>query len=576
MTSASHAARTPIDDFAAFLEAADRGERIVAVVAPAAASSFPDRTLNLNGWMASIGVRAVFDVSFGAELTVQSYVEHIRTGNPQCVIAQPCPALVTFIQIYHPELIPYLAPADSPMMHTMKMIRSFFPEYADHRVAVVSPCVAKRREFDQVGIGDFNVTIRSIHGHFEKNGLSLDMFPPRDFDNPPAERAVLFSSPGGLMRTAEREVPGIGSRTRKIEGPHTIYPYLEGLKASIDAGTAPLLIDCLSCEKGCNGGPGTLNRRTHPDTVEAPIEARARRHQETYRKKSRFGNGKKDAARLHKYVEAHWNPEMYRREYDDFSDHFNLRQPDKQQLEAIYNSTYKTKEEDFLNCSSCGYRNCEEMAIALFNGLTKPENCRHFKEHAVAHETQSAIEAHEKLEMESVQRMAYMKNIAQMIEELFRQSEEIEATCGSNERKTGEAAAGVNRMAGVMARLKESTQQIGSVLEIVGHIAEQSHILGLNATIEATRAGDSGKGFEVVAQEIQKLAQDTNIEIGQIRNTLKTINKHAEETANLSVKSCDIMNEIKNASKAISKVVQEQTSVIATIAEESKSLLKNR
>ncbi len=107
------------------------------------------------------------------------------------------------------------------------------------------------------------------------------------------------------------------------------------------------------------------------------------------------------------------------------------------------------------------------------------------------------------------------------------------------------------------------------------HIAEQSHILGLNATIEATRAGDSGKGFEVVAQEIQKLAQDTNIEIGQIRNTLKTINQHAEETANLSVKSCDIMNEIKNASKAISKVVQEQTSVIATIAEESKSLLKN-
>jgi hypothetical protein len=137
--------------------------------------------------------------------------------------------------------------------------------------------VAKRREFDEVGIGDFNVTIRSIHDHFVKNNLSLDMFPQRDFDNPPAERAVLFSSPGGLMRTAEREVPGIGSRTRKIEGPHTVYPYLQGLKASIDAGTAPLLVDCLSCEKGCNGGPGTLNRKTHPDTIEAPIEERDRR-----------------------------------------------------------------------------------------------------------------------------------------------------------------------------------------------------------------------------------------------------------------------------------------------------------
>jgi iron only hydrogenase large subunit-like protein len=53
-------------------------------------------------------------VSFGAELTVQSYLAHVSANAPRLVIAQPCPAIVSFIEIYHPELIPFLAPADSP------------------------------------------------------------------------------------------------------------------------------------------------------------------------------------------------------------------------------------------------------------------------------------------------------------------------------------------------------------------------------------------------------------------------------------------------------------------------------
>ena len=55
----------------------------------------------------------MFDVSFGAELTVKSYLEYIRARHPEMVISQPCPAIVTFVEIYMPELLPYLAPADS-------------------------------------------------------------------------------------------------------------------------------------------------------------------------------------------------------------------------------------------------------------------------------------------------------------------------------------------------------------------------------------------------------------------------------------------------------------------------------
>lgn len=71
----THEARIPLDDFDAFMKALARKENLVAVVAPAIAASFPGTYLRVNGWLKDQGVQAVFDVSFGAELTVKSYLE---------------------------------------------------------------------------------------------------------------------------------------------------------------------------------------------------------------------------------------------------------------------------------------------------------------------------------------------------------------------------------------------------------------------------------------------------------------------------------------------------------------------
>ncbi|MDR3168019.1 MAG: 4Fe-4S binding protein, partial [Treponema sp.] len=121
ITACTHGARIGIDDFDLFMEDLKKGVNILAIVAPAVAANFEGRYLEVNGFLKSLGVKAIFDVSFGAELTVKSYVNYIAKKNPPTVIAQPCPTLVSFIEIYRPELIPYLAPADSPMLHTMKM-----------------------------------------------------------------------------------------------------------------------------------------------------------------------------------------------------------------------------------------------------------------------------------------------------------------------------------------------------------------------------------------------------------------------------------------------------------------------
>ena len=253
----THDARVGCDDTERFLSDLQRHTPMVAIVAPAVAVSYPNLYLRINGWLEQMGVTAAFDVSFGAELTIKSYLEHVRQNQPMAVIAQPCPAIVNYVEMYRPELLPYLAPADSPMLHTIKMIREFYPQYRGHKIVVLSPCIGKRREFDETGLGDYNVTFQGLDRYFEKHGIQLEAFPEREYDNPPAERAVLFSTPGGLMRTAMREVPGIEERVRKIEGCPAIYHYLDSLPEAIRKGRAPLIVDCLNCELGCNGGTGT-------------------------------------------------------------------------------------------------------------------------------------------------------------------------------------------------------------------------------------------------------------------------------------------------------------------------------
>jgi iron only hydrogenase large subunit-like protein len=374
----THEARVGIDDFDEFLNAAGKKEKIVAITAPAIASNFPGEYLNINGWLKSIGVEAIFDVSFGAELTVKSYLEHLKENTPKVIISQPCPAIVTFIQIKHPELLEYLAPADSPMVHTMKMIKEFYPQYRNHKIVVLSPCYAKKREFEEVGMGDYNVTYKSLKKHYDDKKIKLSNFKKENYDNPPAERAVLFSTPGGLLKTAMREVPGIENKTRKIEGPEVVYEYLEKLSGVIKDGNAPLLIDCLNCPMGCNGGPGTMNLEKSPDTIEGLIEDRNKEMQGLYTQKGIFGK-RLNIKKIRKNINQFWKPGLYDRSYLNLNENQQMKIPSKTELKNLYERMEKHEDKDIKNCRSCGYNACELMATAIYNDLNKPENCHWFQ-----------------------------------------------------------------------------------------------------------------------------------------------------------------------------------------------------
>lgn len=539
----THDARYGVDDSEIFLRDLERGINMVAIVAPAVASNFPNQYLNLNGFLESLGVEAFFDVSFGAELTVKSYLEAIEEKNPDCVIAQPCPAIVSYIEIYHPELLQYLAPADSPMLHTAKLIKEYYPQYKNHKVVVISPCFAKKREFNDTGYADYNVTFSFFEELIREKNIDLGSYSEVDYANPSAERAVLFSTPGGLLRTAKRWSDDIESVSRKIEGTDVVYEYLKELSESIHNKKAPKLVDCLNCEKGCNGGTGTTKQDMSFDILESLVEDRNLKLQDKYKKRGLFAS-KRTKRSLENMLGNYWKKGLYDRSYKDRSSLNSIKTPSKFEVEKIYSDMRKETNEDILNCCSCGYNSCEDMAVAIYNGLNFKENCYKYNFDLIEDAQKEAKEVSEVYKSQSQIISGAVKSLLTKLDDSI-----------VNEAST---------LDNLIDEIKSSSKIVEEFIPIVDEIqsiAFNTNILALNASIEAANAGEHGTGFSTVAGEVKKLSTQSKAEAAKIEPQIKKLSGIFKSIVNKSSNTHE--NVIENK-RLIEEIIKEIDSILNT------------
>jgi methyl-accepting chemotaxis protein len=147
----------------------------------------------------------------------------------------------------------------------------------------------------------------------------------------------------------------------------------------------------------------------------------------------------------------------------------------------------------------------------------------------------------------------------------------------------------VRQSAESIAKLATSADQIGEIIGVIDDIADQTNLLALNAAIEAARAGEQGRGFAVVADEVRKLAERTGKATGEITDMIKGIQKETEEAVHAMEAGIQVVERGRElsdqAGKSLSEIVtmaQRVTDMIqqmATAAEEqsaaSEQIAKN-
>jgi len=123
----------------------------------------------------------------------------------------------------------------------------------------------------------------------------------------------------------------------------------------------------------------------------------------------------------------------------------------------------------------------------------------------------------------------------------------------------------INTAAEQINSLSEQSKKINNVLTVIGGIAEQTNLLALNAAIEAARAGEQGRGFAVVADEVRNLAsrtQDSTLEINEMLTGLHNLVSAAVSTMDASQQSC---NRSVESSRAISESLGAVTTSVTSI-----------
>ncbi|MBP3784191.1 MAG: 4Fe-4S binding protein [Butyrivibrio sp.] len=583
-----HNAREYNDDTERFFEDLKRGEKISILIAPAFLADYPREYESALGGLKKMGVNRMISVSFGADITTWAYINYIQQHNFLGGISQPCPAVVGYIERYLPQLLPKLFPVQSPLMCAAVYARKEMG--IKDKLAFISPCIAKKMEIDDPnnkGLVQYNVTFNHMMKYMKEHGISGSPVS----DEIEYGLGSIYPMPGGLKDNVYWLL-GSDAFIRQIEGEKHMYHFLEKNADRIKGGKTPFLfIDALNCRCGCISGTGTDPKITSNDDPLYNLHEIQERVKKDTKKSpwSRPLTPQKRLAALNKQF-AHLRLEDYLRKYTDKSKQCAYKKPSEAELNAIFNDMHKTTPESRkINCSSCGYATCKDMATAIYNGFNHTSNCVHYLKDLVEIEKKDAQELVEK-ERSSLDRQKQsiidaINTINEHFVSLNSTMQEISSGNSNNAEESSAISEDMSNVNEFCNKVNDSMTQITAYLDEleannkkVVEIANQTNLLALNAAIEAARAGDAGKGFAVVATEINDLAADSKTTAqnsgaanDNIKNALEGI---TVETSDLLEIVTQVNDKIKNLATS-AKDISGSTQTLAETMEKVKAEVEN-
>lgn len=580
-----HHARDYVDDTEKFFADLAGGQRISIVAAPAVQFNFSNYK-KVFGYLKSKGVNLIYDVSFGADITTWAYLKAIKEKNIASVIAQPCPAIVSFIEKHRPELIKALAPIHSPTLCTAVYLRKY--RNVSDKIAFFSPCLGKTQEFtDTDKLVHYNVTYKKLQEYVTKQGANIESFSEHEFDDIGCGLGVTFSRPGGLRENVDYHT-GNTAWVRQVEGVDHAYGYLKQYETRMKKGqNLPLLVDILNCANGCNLGTGTCKDISIDD-----VDARMNQLKlEKLRNKEKKGRRGKTIYSLFEQFDKELQLQDFVRSYHDKSAVGRTQVHGNAEYDEVFQSLYKNDEASRnINCFACGYGSCRSFATAILNDENHIENCINYNR-SVAEQERHDIDDKVK-ELGDMQQMIEDNRV--LNEEKERTSQALKGHVGEIIEAIGDVTSGSREGGAALGKIIGQVQDVfklatsvrerinvaesklvefDNALEGIVTIAFQTNMLALNATIEAARAGEQGRGFAVVAGEVKHLASETRNLVDSTKTSEELIKEGNNELIKLAGALEEQMGTVSQRVSSISAMIEQTTGKCQEIAETAKKIV---
>jgi iron only hydrogenase large subunit-like protein len=352
----------------------DRASILLRSGRPVAVSMAPSFTSVFTGWertriasaLRTLGFSYVAETAVGAwEVARESrrFIDR-NPGSPH--IASACPAVVTWIERYHPAAARFLIPVSSPMIAHGRMLKARLGP--DAAVVFVGPCVAKKAEAERpelAGAVDCVLTFIELAEWLAREGIDIAACEESRFNEEPAGDSRTFPLVGGCLRTASLSSDMLAPDIVAASG----FEELEQLVSSVEARQRPIVVEPLFCLQGCINGPAI--------GIDRPL---IDRRQEVLG----WAVSPPDAAGAAAAAAA-WTAAGSPAPADEPPVPLGTRftagpawvdQPiTEEEIDAVFEKTGKTRPEDRLNCGACGYPTCRAKAIAVIRGMAEAEMC---------------------------------------------------------------------------------------------------------------------------------------------------------------------------------------------------------
>jgi len=576
LETCGHNARLFRDDTDMFFTDVANGKPISVILAPSFLINYPDEYPHILGYLKQKGVAHIYSASFGADITTWAYLNYIKDNSFIGGISQPCPAVINYVERYLPALIPNLMPIHSPLLCSAIYINKYLKD--TNELAFISPCIAKKDEIRDANTNhyiSYNITFKHLINHLKK----VDFSSYTASDEIEYGLGSIYSMPGGLKENVEHFL-GKENLIRQIEGEVHVYDYLKKYLSRIkDNKKLPLLVDALNCSQGCNYGTATESKLNQDDDLLFALQKQ--RAKNTHEKNDPYDTNFAPEERLKRL-----NRKFKDLQLNDFVRHYNTSAAinennfTKNDLDTIYTKMNKNTEADRnINCSSCGYKSCQDMAASIFHGYNHKENCVHYIKDTLQLEKEEMEALVEQLSNRDKKDLLY-KEIYDNFEMLSKTISELSQGNASTSTETMEMALALSDLSQYGKLLDQSLSAFTEFIEAyeksnkeIVSISAQTNLLALNAEIEAARSGDAGKAFSVIANQIRVLSNNSKNAVATGRVNSDHIIPAIHELTKQATTFIDNLEDLNTRTQQIAASAEEITSQAELLEEVATTLI---